>query len=290
VADTFVAVDVETANSDLASICQLGVVTFEGGEPKGSWQRYVDPEDYFDPYNVAIHGISEDVVLGSPNFAALLPEFLALVTGRIVLCHTPFDRLALNRAAERYALAAISCTWLDSAKVVRRTWADFSRSGYGLANVAATLGVKFKHHEAAEDARAAGEIFVHAMTHTGMTPSEWLIRVTQPINTETGHGIAREGSLDGPLAGEVVVFTGALSLPRREAADLAAIAGCTVEESVNKRTTLLVVGDQDIRRFAGHEKSSKHRKAEQLISNGQRMRILGEGDFRRLVQLVNEAN
>jgi DNA polymerase-3 subunit epsilon len=71
-------------------------------------------------------------------------------------------------------------------------------------------------------------------------------------------------------------------MPRREAADLAAAIGCTVEDGVTKKTTLLVVGDQDVRRLAGHEKSSKHRKAESLIETGQPIRILRESDFKKL--------
>lgn len=55
---------------------------------------------------------------------------------------------------------------------------------------------------------------------------------------------------------------------------------------MKKTTTLLVVGDQDIQKLAGHEKSSKHRKAEQLIAEGQHIRILGESDFLRLVKLI----
>jgi DNA polymerase-3 subunit epsilon len=72
-------------------------------------------------------------------------------------------------------------------------------------------------------------------------------------------------------------------MPRREAADLAATAGCTVESGVTKATTLLVIGDQDVRRLAGHEKSSKHRKAEACIESGQRIRIVRESDFTLLV-------
>jgi DNA polymerase-3 subunit epsilon len=55
---------------------------------------------------------------------------------------------------------------------------------------------------------------------------------------------------------------------------------------VNKKTTLLVVGDQDISRLAGHDKSSKHRKAGDLIGEGQNIRILGESDFLRLLDVV----
>ena len=80
------------------------------------------------------------------------------------------------------------------------------------------------------------------------------------------------------------MFTGALEIPRREAADLASGVGCTVAEGVTKKTTLLVVGDQDISKLAGKEKSSKHLKAEQLIQKGHNLRIIKESDFKELVR------
>jgi DNA polymerase-3 subunit epsilon len=82
-----------------------------------------------------------------------------------------------------------------------------------------------------------------------------------------------------------LVFTGALNIPRAEAAALAAGTGCTVAEGVTKHTTILVVGNQDARKLAGHEKSSKHRKAEDLIRKGAAIRILTERDFEKLVAL-----
>ena len=81
-----------------------------------------------------------------------------------------------------------------------------------------------------------------------------------------------------------MAFTGALSLHRHEAADYAATMGCEVAPSVNKTTTILVVGDQDIRKLAGYEKSTKHRKAEDLITEGQPIRIIKESDFIKLVR------
>ena len=74
-------------------------------------------------------------------------------------------------------------------------------------------------------------------------------------------------------------------IPRREAANCAASVGCEVDSSVTKPTTLLVVGDQDVQKLAGYEKSSKHRKVEQLIKMGQPIRILRETDFRELMKL-----
>jgi DNA polymerase-3 subunit epsilon len=65
-------------------------------------------------------------------------------------------------------------------------------------------------------------------------------------------------------------------------------AGCTIGSGVTKKTTMLVVGDQDITKLAGKKKSSKHIKAEQLISKGQKIRILSESDFKELVAQSHE--
>jgi DNA polymerase-3 subunit epsilon len=80
-----------------------------------------------------------------------------------------------------------------------------------------------------------------------------------------------------------VVFTGNLGMSREAAADLAASAGMNVKAGVTKQTTHLVVGDQDLSVLAGHTKSSKHRKAEELRDAGHPIRIMGESEFRNIL-------
>jgi len=84
----------------------------------------------------------------------------------------------------------------------------------------------------------------------------------------------------------VVVFTGYLEMPRKDAANLAATIGFEVAAGVTRKTTVLIVGNQDYSKLAGEDKSNKHRKAEQLILKGQKIRIITESDF---VELVNQA-
>ena len=55
--------------------------------------------------------------------------------------------------------------------------------------------------------------------------------------------------------------------------------GADVTPSVTKKTTMVVVGDQDLRKLHGAMKSAKHRKAEDLIAAGQPIRIVAECDF-----------
>ena len=138
-----------------------------------------------------------------------------------------------------------------------------------------------------EDAKASGQVLLAAINKTGLDISAWLKRVKQPINpskSSCGSAVNRDGNPEGELHGEIVVFTGALEIPRREAADLAAGIGCAVNSGVTQKTSILVVGDQDISKLAGKEKSFKHTKAEILISKGQKIRIIKESDFRELVK------
>lgn len=275
----FIAVDVETSNPRMSSICQIGVVTFQDGKEVDAEVRFVDPQDYFDPYNVAVHGITEDQVQGAPSFTELHAWLCGRSSGEILACHTHFDRVALAQACGRYSLDPLPCSWLDTARVARRAWSQFAQSGYGLANLAQDFGVSFQQHDALHDARTAGLILLRAFQETGFDAAELIRWCKTSIKPGSRANIRREGDGDGPLVGERVVFTGALQILRREAADMAHEAGAAVEDNVTKTTTLLVVGDQDIDKLAGHAKSSKHRKAEKLIEAGQSLRILGEADF-----------
>jgi DNA polymerase III subunit epsilon len=284
----FVAIDVETANADMASICSIGAATFQEGRLAEEWYSLVDPNDYFDPVNVSIHGIDEDQVAGAPSFADVSPELLARVGDAVAVTHSHFDRVALHQAAADWGLPPPPFKWLDSAMVARRAWEDCARRGYGLADVCRRIGYEFQHHHALEDAKAAGHILLTAMAQTGLDLDAMLKWVRQPIWATAGGGAAirRDGNPDGPLAGEVIVFTGSLAIPRREAADLAASVGCEVASGVTKKTTLLVVGDMDVKKLAGHQKSSKHRKAEDLAAQGFPLRIIRETDFRELAALA----
>ena len=283
----FVAIDVETANADMASICSIGVAAFENGALASEWYSLIDPDDFFDPVDISIHGITESDVQGAPTFKDAAADIEGFLGSQVVVTHTHFDRVAMHQAAGRWAISAPACTWLDSARVARRTWAECAKSGYGLANVCNMIGYNFNHHNALEDAKAAGHVMLAAMQESGLDLDAMLRRVLQPIDpSSSGSGaIKRDGNPDGPLAGEVIVFTGALEIPRREAADLAASVGGNVANSVTKKTTMLVVGDMDVTKLAGHEKSSKHRKAEELVEAGQPLRIIRETDFKELVAL-----
>ena len=278
----FVALDVETANADMASICSVGLAVYEMGILTEQHYTLVDPQDTFDGMNVSIHGINEEAVLGAPTFADLSNDIQHLLRDSIVVHHTHFDRVSIQQAATRWGVAPPTYSWLDTAKVARRIWADCARRGYGLRSVCDKIGYHFKHHHALEDAKASANVLLAAMSVSGLDLAGMLQLVQTRVSSSRGSAVKRDGDPNGPLCGEVMVFTGTLSMTRLEAAKVAAKLGCTVDDNVTKKTTLLVVGGANADRFGLYQKSSKHRKAEFLVAKGYQVRIIREADFHKL--------
>lgn len=170
----FFSLDVETANPDAGSICQIGIGLFEEGELVDTWKSYVNPEEYFSHFNTRVHGIEAHHVAGAPRFYELFPFLKKTLEHSIVVHHMPFDRVAFHRAYDKYRLQPFTVHWLDSARVARRTWSQLSQRGYGLSNLANHLEIRFKHHDALEDSITAGKIVIEACRYSGKRLQEWL--------------------------------------------------------------------------------------------------------------------
>ncbi|MEM1159338.1 MAG: exonuclease domain-containing protein [Pseudomonadota bacterium] len=278
--NSFWALDVETANADYSSICQIGLVHHRAGVRTASWSSLIDPRTYFDPYNIKIHGIQPGDVAGAPTFPEAFTGILGRLSGAIVVHHGHFDRTAFARCYDAHDIEPIDCHWLDSTKIVRRTWPGFSQRGYGLAKLAAHFSIPLQHHDALSDASAAAQITDIAIAESGRSIEDWLSAVKTRMSGSThAKDFRRDGASEAPFYGEKIVFTGALQVSRSIAADQAQKLGFDVQNGVTKTTTFLCVGIQDSSSLNGYEKSSKHRKAEKLVSEGHEIRILSERDF-----------
>ncbi|MCX6266276.1 MAG: exonuclease domain-containing protein [Bacteroidetes bacterium] len=155
----FYSLDVETANYDSSSICQIGIGKFEYGQLADTWDSLIDPQTPFHWSNIRVHGITGEMVQGAPSFNEVYPVLRRILSDSIVIHHTQFDYLAFKRAYARFNLRPIDIQWLDSARIVRHTWRQFSKSGYNLANVAHHLG--------------AGKIVLEACRLTNRRVDEW---------------------------------------------------------------------------------------------------------------------
>lgn len=283
--NNFFALDVETANSWYGSICQIGLAESQNGEIVSEWSFLVNPQTYFDPFNVGIHGITQAMVADAPKIEGIWDELLNIIRQAIVAHHGPFDRASVSQATEALLVRPHEFHWLDTSRVVRRHWPELSQRGYGLKSVCERIGYDFQHHDALEDAKAAAFILNRVMKESGNDIEWWSKRAYQKSSSSQYEGFKKEGNPNGLLAGETVLFTGELSIPRREIAEIAAKHGCNVASNLAKKVTILVIGEQDLSKLKGRSKSSKQLKVEEAIAKGQAIQILGEAGFIAALQL-----
>ncbi|MEM0976492.1 MAG: exonuclease domain-containing protein [Pseudomonadota bacterium] len=284
----FVAVDVETANEDNSTICQIGVACVDRSNTIQTFSILVDPDVEFSDFNVSVHGITEDLVAGAPLFPEVLASLRAFLERNILIQHSPFDRRAFDAACALYGEPKLTSEWIDSVVVARKAWPELKgNGGHGLANLKEHFGLCFNHHDAEEDARAAAEVVLLAEAQTGENFLE-LARAKKKNARNYSISKSIDGNQLGRLYGHAVCFTGSLTLSREEASAIAAGVGISVKTTVTKKVTMVVVGDQDLDSLAGHSKSSKHRKAEDLIKQGQSIKIMGEAEFLSTVRDASE--
>jgi len=91
--------------------------------------------------------------------------------------------------------------------------------------------------------------------------------------------------VEHPFFEKRVVFTGALSkLLRNDAKQIVAnIGGIIKPETLSSKTNYLVVGSYDYTQYGEGFKSSKLKKAEELIAQGNNLEIISETDFFKMV-------
>ncbi|WIM66941.1 exonuclease domain-containing protein [Corynebacterium breve] len=170
----FVAFDVETANGEWGSICQIGLVRFIDGiaTERASWLCTPPPGlDTFDPYNVAIHGITADAVADAPSFASRLDQLEEFVGKLPIVAHNAqFDATALREAA--VASNKPAPTIMFACTLAQSRAAKLHVENHKLPTLAEAFGVELlQHHDAAADAAACGEIMVFLAQQAGHSGS-----------------------------------------------------------------------------------------------------------------------
>ena len=162
--NTFIALDFETANSNPASICSVGMVKVIDKHMTETFYTLVDPEARFSEGNIRIHGITPEDVKDAPTFEAVFPYMMDFIGDLPVVAHNAsFDMKVLYASLERYEKEIPPIQYFCSVQMGRRTVKNHS---YSLKNMMQYYNIDFKgHHHALNDAKAAAMITYRLLEH-----------------------------------------------------------------------------------------------------------------------------
>lgn len=286
----FIAIDFETANAKMDSACEIGIVAVKNLSIVKTFKSLIRPRsNIFNPDNVAVHGITAEMVEHEKVLDELWPELLCYFNPSVpVIAHNAaFDMSVLK---ESCSANIPDFYYADSIYIV----APFVFGKKTLTNCAAQLGIHVEqHHDAADDARVCAEICIEALKRSGCR-SVWEYFCKNDVQIysfaklkpmkSVGHGSNKKFNREKldfaklqatsvadpncPLCGKNVVFTGDLSISRTDAAQLAASHGAIVKSGVSSKTNYLVVGAQDKALVGDDGMSSKEEKAHALNESG----------------------
>lgn len=157
--------DVEYANSKNKSICQIGIVCedYKTGEPFYPEQDiYINPDDNFDSFCVAIHGITKEQVANEPTFLEVWGNIEKYFTKSVIIGHNVAnaDLDALFKNLSRYNIDVPEmyyvCTW----ELAKQFVPSFAVENYKMSTLCEYFDIDIdSEHNAFDDACACSDLF-----------------------------------------------------------------------------------------------------------------------------------
>lgn len=122
--DPFICLDLETTGlePDKDRIIEVAVSLFTFDGIIDTYETLVDPEGPISEVSMAIHHITDEMVLGKPKIQEILPQILALIGKHIIVGHgIGLDIAFLAAAAKRYQVPCLlsSLPSIDTLRMAR---------------------------------------------------------------------------------------------------------------------------------------------------------------------------
>ncbi len=160
--ERFVIFDVETPNRRNDRISAIGIMVIEDGIITDEFYSLVNPETYFDSFNINLTGIDSDTVHEAPNFPELWEKIEPIMSDGLLVAHNAvFDIGVLKKCLEFYHVSwRQKVPYLCTVQMGKHFLPGMSHKLNVLCDY---YGIALDHHHAASDSHACGEILLKYM-------------------------------------------------------------------------------------------------------------------------------
>ena len=170
--ERYIAFDVETPNARNHRMSAIGVNVVEDGRVTESFGTLVNPETHFDPFNIALTGITPAMVADAPTFPQLWTRLRPLMESGVLVAHNaPFDLGVLKKCLRGYGIEwRTEVPGLCTVRMGRRLLPGIS---HRLGDMCAYYGIDLNHHRADSDSLACAAILIRYM-EAGADPGRYV--------------------------------------------------------------------------------------------------------------------
>jgi DNA polymerase-3 subunit epsilon len=268
----FVAIDFETATGSRNSACQLGVAVYKNGACIEEKSFLIQPpSNEYSQINTKIHGMSAKTTANAETFMEQWPNIKPYINDKIIVAHNaPFDMSVLTSTAALYDIEDLN---------IKECFCTYQLTGLALVEASQGYGVKMNgHHDAINDAKMCGDIFVHICN--GDKLYESLIKVRKGGKKESDQESVNKAECSdcNIFCAKTVVVTGVFGcLNRDDIKDVIASKGGLIRNTISGKTEIVVMGID-----AG---PVKIQKIHDLQHAGKNIRIIEEDELRTILNL-----
>lgn len=282
--DNYCVLDTETTglSAYYDEIIEIGIIRVRDNEIVGRYSQLIKPKYEIDEFITALTGITNEMVSGMPSIGEVKNEVLSFIGEDVLVGHnTSFDIRFLNAGfGEEF-----DNKYMDTMQFARKVYPELNH--HRLSDLTEYLHLSSNKHRAISDCISTYELYEaikHTMaeknlgiddlwkTHKGCHSKGIDINSIVPTNVEINE--------DSFFFGKHIVFTGKLEkMIRKDAMQVVVNLGGILDNSVTKKTNYLILGNNDYNAILHGEKSSKHKKAEQLRLDGNDIEIIDEYTF-----------
>jgi DNA polymerase-3 subunit epsilon len=289
----YVVIDIETTGLDprYDEIIELSAIKVKNDMIVDRFTTLCNPEVEIDSFITELTGITNDMVKNAPKIKEVLIQYLSFIGDNITIGHNVnFD---INFIYDNYInlfQKSFTNNFVDTLRLARKVCTDIQH--HRLSDMTKYYNIITKQmHRGIDDCIATYQIYLKLkdaiITHNIplVAPKKKYYR--KRINLNLRNIVATIDGFDEthPCYGKYFVFTGTLQIKRLEAAQIVANLGGINENTITKKTNYLVLGNYDYANSIKAGKSTKHKKAEKYMLEGQDIQILTENVFFDMINL-----
>lgn len=287
--DNYIVLDLETTgyNPHFDEIIEVACIRYSGSEKIDSFHSYVQPTPYgddsihyVDDFITKLTGITDDMLVTAPKFKDIANELYDYLGDSVIVGHNVnFD---INFLYDNF-LKCLGCEfkndYLDTMRLSRIALPDLPH--HRLKDLKEYFSIDGIQHRALNDCQITYTILSELLDYiqeNNIDLERYLHPKSFDLTSLTGDVTLNDPS--NPLYGKHCVFTGKLQrFVRKDAAQIVCNIGGCCDNSVTKKTNFLIIGGLDDIPLVKDGKSTKMKKAEKLILDGQDLKILSESTF-----------
>ena len=152
--DRYLVFDVETPNAHNDRMSAVGLTLVENGVVRRTHATLINPETYFDDFNIALTGITPEAAAQAMNFPTFWSYARPLFDSCVLVAHNaPFDMHVLASCLHAYGLPHRALyPYMCTVRIGRHVYPCLP--DHRLNTMCEALEIPLDHHQAGSDSRA----------------------------------------------------------------------------------------------------------------------------------------